>query len=102
MCIVYLLKYTLCGCIWDDSLSRCKYWERCRRRKLLQREYEMMCCECWEDVTPGTKQETQVGDALQSAQDEGLKESMVRETECDLSRRCDPVALGKRVVKRRI
>jgi hypothetical protein len=101
MCIVYTRKYTLCGCIWDDSLSGCKYWEWCRRRRLIQSEYETRCGECSEKITPGTEQQRQVGDALQSAQDGGPKESMTRETECDLSRSCDPVVLGKRVVKRR-
>ena len=61
----------------------------------------MMCGECWKEVTSGTEQKSQVGDALQSAQDEGPKETIVRETECDLSRSCDPVVLGNRVTKRR-
>ncbi|PKX98681.1 uncharacterized protein P174DRAFT_25316 [Aspergillus novofumigatus IBT 16806] len=103
MCIFYTRKYTLCGCIWDDSLSSCKYWGLCRRRRLMiQSEHEMMCGECWEKVTPGTEQQSsKIGDALQLAQDEGPTESMVHETECDLSRSCDLVVFGKRVVKRR-
>lgn len=60
-----------------------------------------MCGECWKEVTPGTEQESQVWEALQSAQDGGPEESTTPQTECDLTRSCDPVLLGKRMVKRR-
>ncbi|EAW06354.1 uncharacterized protein ACLA_080380 [Aspergillus clavatus NRRL 1] len=99
MCIDYICKYTICGCIWDDSWERCADRKWCYQHTLVHMECEKMCDPCWlelyyqvtMEVFAGNERVSRLVDELLSFHAGGTKKKTPPQP-----RVCDAVPPGKR------